>query len=96
MFLYHQVAIFCEGTRFTKEKHARGLEYAKKNDLPLLKHHITPRTKGFALLAEHLREGANFKSVCDVGVAYPDCSDKVYTHLDLLLGRKMDLYWYMR
>lgn len=91
-----QVAIYCEGTRFTKEKHAKGVEYAKKHDLPPLKHHITPRTKGFALLAEHLREGADFKSVFDVAVAYPGHMDSIFTHLDMLMGRRVDIYWYMR
>ena len=91
-----QVAIYCEGTRFTKEKWAKGVEFAKKHDLPPLKHHLAPRTKGFALLAEHLREGADFKAVVDVGVAYPGHADNVYTHLDMLLGRRVDIYWYMR
>ncbi len=91
-----QVAIYCEGTRFTEEKHAKGVEYAQKHGLPVLKHHLTPRTKGFALLAEHLREGASFKSVCDVSVAYPGHGDTLAKHLDILLGKRVDLYWYMR
>ena len=93
--LLYQVAIYCEGTRFTKEKYLKGVEYAKSHNLPPLKHHLTPRTKGFALLAEYLREGADFKSVIDVGVAYPN-TDRPYSHLDILMGRKMDVYWYMR
>ena len=95
MIVLFQVAIYCEGTRFTKEKYLKGVEYSKKHNLPPLKHHLPPRTKGFALLAEYLREGANFKSVFDVGVAYPN-PDQVFSHLDLLLGRKMDIYWYIR
>ena len=89
------MAIYCEGTRFTQEKYAKGVEYAKKNNLPPLKHHLVPRTKGFALLAEHLREGAHFTAVYDVGVAYPDSGDH-YSHLHILLGRRVDLHWYMR
>lgn len=72
------------------------MEYAKKHNLPPLKHHITPRTKGFALLAEHLREGADFKAVYDVAVAYPNSGDNVFTHLDMLLGKTIDIFWYMR
>ena len=91
------MAIYCEGTRFTQEKHKKGQEYAKKHNLPLLKHHVTPRTKGFALLIECLRGGGIFKAVYDVGVAYPDwTNDWVPTHLDILLGKRVDLYWYMR
>ena len=41
---------FCEGTRFTDEKHAASMEIAKSKGLPLLKHHLLPRTKGFTLL----------------------------------------------
>ncbi len=89
------MAIYCEGTRFTKEKYLKGVAYAKSHGLPPLRHHITPRTKGFALLAEHLCEGADFKSVIDVGVAYPN-KDRIHTHLDILTGKKMDIYWYMR
>ncbi len=90
------MAIYCEGTRFTQKKHKAALEYAKKNDLPLLKHHITPRTKGFALLAEHFREGA-CRSVYDVAVAYPGFTgDEIPSHLDLLMGKKIVIQWYMR
>ena len=39
--------LFCEGTRFTETKHAASMEVAKKKGLPLLKHHLLPRTKGF-------------------------------------------------
>ena len=42
-----QLLLFCEGTRFTREKHARSVEFARKNGLPELKHHLLPRTKGF-------------------------------------------------
>ncbi|KOB72228.1 Acyltransferase AGPAT6, partial [Operophtera brumata] len=35
-----------EGTRYTKEKHDESLKFAKEKNLPLLKHHLTPRTKG--------------------------------------------------
>lgn len=44
--------MFCEGTRFTAEKHAKSIEYAKLKGLPELKHHLLPRTKGFCLLAK--------------------------------------------
>jgi len=72
------------------------MDYARSKGLPLLKHHITPRTKGFSLLAENLR-GENFKSVLDVAVAYPDWpSDLTPTHLDILMGETVDIFWYMR
>ncbi len=43
--------MFCEGTRFTEEKHKRAVEIAKEKGYPVLKHHLLPRTKGFSLLA---------------------------------------------
>ena len=44
--------MFCEGTRFTAEKHAKSIEYSRLKGLPELKHHLMPRTKGFSLLAK--------------------------------------------
>lgn len=43
--------MFCEGTRFTKSKHEAAVKIAKEKGLPILKHHLLPRTKGFSLLA---------------------------------------------
>jgi len=39
--------LFCEGTRFTKEKHEASNAIARKKGIPELKHHLLPRTKGF-------------------------------------------------
>ena len=53
------MAIFCEGTRYTVEKHKLAVKYAQEKGLPVLKHHLVPRTKGFAVLAEHFKPGGN-------------------------------------
>jgi hypothetical protein len=45
----------CEGTRYTKEKYEASMEIAKKKGMPILKHHLLPRTKGFTLLASQIR-----------------------------------------
>lgn len=50
-----QVCIFCEGTRFTDEKFKESVEYAKRNGIQPLRHHLLPRTKGYAILADSLR-----------------------------------------
>jgi lysophosphatidic acid acyltransferase/lysophosphatidylinositol acyltransferase len=42
--------MFCEGTRYTEEKHIASLEFAKSKGLVELKHHLLPRTRGFNLL----------------------------------------------
>ncbi|XP_032829263.2 1-acyl-sn-glycerol-3-phosphate acyltransferase delta [Petromyzon marinus] len=47
--------LHCEGTRFTPEKHAISMEVAERKGLPKLKHHLLPRTRGFALCVQNLR-----------------------------------------
>lgn len=41
--------MFPEGTRFTQEKYEASMEVAREKGLPLLKHHLLPRTKGFVV-----------------------------------------------
>jgi len=48
----------CEGTRFTEEKRLDSMKYAREKNLPELKHHILPRTRGLALIMQ----GAQGKS----------------------------------
>ena len=55
-----KIVNFCEGTRFTNEKHAVSIEIAKSKGLPLLKHHLLPRTKGFTLLTTIARNKGIF------------------------------------
>ncbi|CAG0888926.1 unnamed protein product [Darwinula stevensoni] len=47
--------LFCEGTRFTPEKHAASMEVARRKGLPEFKHVLLPRTKGFLFSVEQLR-----------------------------------------
>lgn len=92
-----QVAIFCEGTRYTVEKHKLAMKYAQEKGLPVLKHHLVPRTKGFAVLAEHFKPGGKFTAVYDIGFAYRNWPGKYLpSFLDMLLGRKVELLYYMR
>ena len=46
--------LMCEGTRRTEEKLLASQEYARKNNIVPLKHHLFPRTKGFSLMVEAL------------------------------------------
>jgi len=57
--------IFPEGTRFTAEKLQASQEFATKSGLPLLEHHLTPRTKGFSFVVEHV-DRDKFRAVYDV------------------------------
>ncbi|XP_041418711.1 1-acyl-sn-glycerol-3-phosphate acyltransferase delta isoform X2 [Xenopus laevis] len=47
--------IHCEGTRFTEKKHEISMLVAEAKGLPKLKHHLLPRTKGFAVTVQSLR-----------------------------------------
>jgi lysophosphatidic acid acyltransferase/lysophosphatidylinositol acyltransferase len=49
---FFNILMFCEGTRFTADKHAESMKVAREKNLPELKHHLLPRTKGFSLLAK--------------------------------------------
>ena len=51
-----QLCLFAEGTRFTKEKHDVSVAFAKEKGLPILKHHLHPRPKGFTFLVNNLKE----------------------------------------
>ena len=48
----------CEGTRFTEGKRSESMKYAREKNLPELKYHILPRTKGFTMIMQ----GAKGKS----------------------------------
>jgi lysophosphatidic acid acyltransferase/lysophosphatidylinositol acyltransferase len=45
--VYVTLLLFCEGTRFTEEKHKASNAIARKKGIPELKYHLLPRTKGF-------------------------------------------------
>jgi len=48
----------CEGTRFTEKKRLESMIYAREKNLPELKYHILPRTRGLAMIMQ----GAKGKS----------------------------------
>ncbi len=48
----------CEGTRYTETKRLESMKYAREKNLPELKYHILPRTRGFTMVMR----GANGKS----------------------------------
>lgn len=55
-----QLVLFCEGTRLTPEKHKVSVEYAEKKGVEPLKHHLLPRTKGFAVVRKEFEGKGNF------------------------------------
>ncbi|KAG1661202.1 1-acyl-sn-glycerol-3-phosphate acyltransferase gamma [Nymphon striatum] len=87
------ILIFCEGTRFTKEKHEASLKFAKERGLPLLKHHLLPRTKGFVFSVKNLK--GKFPALYDVTIGFsPKFAEP--TMQNLLYGRKMQADLYVR
>lgn len=60
--------IYPEGTRFTSKKHEISQKFAAEKGLPLLKHHLTPRTKGFTTSLQAMK--GKFPAVYDVQLAF--------------------------
>ena len=53
----------CEGTRFTEEKRLESMKIAKEKNLPELKYHILPRTRGFTLILHGAKGKSKFFSI---------------------------------
>ena len=62
------VVSFLEGTRFTPAKRDRSQAYASKNGLPILKHVLIPRTKGFVATVQGLE--SHLQAVYDMTIGY--------------------------
>jgi 1-acyl-sn-glycerol-3-phosphate acyltransferase len=59
---------FVEGTRVTERKIAESRDYARRRDLPDLRHVLVPRTKGFVATVQGLR--SHLDAVYDVTLGY--------------------------
>jgi len=79
--LYFSISILCEGTRFTPEKHAASMEIAKEKGLPLLKHHLLPRTKGFSLIASQSVGKINWIYDVTIGIAQVNGEKPTLKHI---------------
>ncbi|CAD5113021.1 DgyrCDS2223 [Dimorphilus gyrociliatus] len=60
--------MFCEGTRFSEKKLEESNKFAAKNNLPQLKHTLLPRTKGFVLTMEGIKD--KFDAVWDITIGF--------------------------
>ena len=74
----------CEGTRFTQEKHAASVEIAKQKGLPILKHHLLPRTKGFTLVASQIKGQLDY--IYDINIAARNINGAKPTIMNVLNG----------
>lgn len=85
--------LFAEGTRMNPEKLEASKEFAKKRNLPILKHHLTPRTKGFIETMKSLNKN-EIKAVYDVTLVMP--SDIISTVSTILVGKKAVGHMFVR
>ncbi|KAK0139462.1 1-acyl-sn-glycerol-3-phosphate acyltransferase delta [Merluccius polli] len=84
--------LFCEGTRFTAQKHQISMEVAEKKGLPKLKHHLLPRTKGFWVTVQNLR--GSVVAVYDTVLNFRN--NETPTLLGILSGKKYHADLYVR
>lgn len=89
-----QLLLFPEGTRFTPTKHKISLEFARQKNLPELKHHLLPRTKGFTASLPSMK--GKVPAVYDIEICFDDNDPNKPTIRDMLLGRPVTAHMYMK
>lgn len=70
---------FVEGTRATREKISRSQGFAQSRDRDVLRHVLTPRTKGFVASIEGL--GDHITAVYDLTIGYVDGVPTLWQHI---------------
>jgi 1-acyl-sn-glycerol-3-phosphate acyltransferase len=76
---------FVEGTRFTMAKLEAAQAYAEKNGLPVPRHTLVPRSKGFAASVEGLR--SHISAVYDLTIGYEDAVPNLWQYIKGLVKR---------
>lgn len=85
--------LYAEGTRFTPQKAEASQQFAKERGLPVLKHHLTPRTRGFTASIPHLR--GKVEAIYDIQLAFRPTETVNATMTNLLLGKKVEAHMYI-
>lgn len=82
-----------EGTRFTEKKHEASVKFAEDRGMPVLKHHLIPRTKGFTASLPYLK----YKCPCilDIQLAFKKTDKVEPTVGNLLNGRSVSAHMYV-
>ena len=83
-----------EGTRFTKSKHDASVKFAQERGMPILNHHLIPRTKGFTASLPVLKKKC--PAIMDVQLVFNVNDKDEPTILNLLRGKKMTAHLYVR
>lgn len=87
------ILLFPEGTRYTREKYLASRQFAESRQLPVLKHHLVPRTKGFTYTLSRLDKS---KITCIYDVTLGCDTDTAPTLTNVLLGRRTQAHMYIR
>ncbi|XP_013188785.1 1-acyl-sn-glycerol-3-phosphate acyltransferase gamma [Amyelois transitella] len=82
-----------EGTRYTKKKHEASLNFAREKNLPLLKHHLTPRTRGFTTSLQFFR--GKIPAIYNIQLAFGE-SKTPPTLTSLLFGKPVHAHLYIQ
>ena len=88
------LCLFAEGTRLTPQKLEVSQEYSKKNGLPVLQHHLQPRTRGFNHIVENL-ERDKIKYILDTTVCI-NGDEKEATLSNVMSGNSVSFDVYTR
>ncbi|XP_022229265.1 1-acyl-sn-glycerol-3-phosphate acyltransferase gamma [Drosophila obscura] len=83
-----------EGTRYTAAKHELSVKFAQERGLPVLKHHLIPRTKGFTTSLPTLR--GICPAIYDINLAFKRDAKVKPTMLSQLNGETVEPYMYIR
>lgn len=86
--------LYAEGTRFTEKKHEASVKFAEERGIPILKHHLIPRTKGFTTSLPVLKQKC--PAVLDIQIAFRKDDEIKPTFTNLLLGRGVTSHMYLR
>lgn len=89
-----QLLLFAEGTRFTPEKCEASQKFARLKGLPVLKHHLTPRTRGFIASLPSMK--GKVDAIYDFQLAFKSTEPNKPTMTSLLLGKKVQPYMYVQ
>lgn len=83
-----------EGTRFTPKKHQISLEFSRKNNLPELKYHLLPRTKGFVASIPSMR--GKIPAIYDTLVVFKENEPVAPTMTSLVFGKQVTAHMYIK
>lgn len=87
------MVIFPEGTRLTPKTFLKSIQYARENSLPLLKHHLCPRTRG---ILWSLQMMTNIDAVYDIVLAFKHEDKDRAVFSTILNGETLEAHLYIR